>query len=105
MVFALQFADDHAMDLLRDALPARSQSHANFGSSRLVIIKDFLRLRFSPHYSCAVKSAGQPWVKVPPGIWFAPPGSNRSGGRDNEAVGAFGVEGRFSDLASMKAVT
>jgi hypothetical protein len=29
-----------------------------------------------------------------PGNWFAPPGSNRSGSGGNEAVGAFGVEGR-----------
>jgi len=36
---------------------------------------------------------------------FAPPGSNRSGGGGNEAVGASGVEGRLGDLASMQAVT
>ena len=36
---------------------------------------------------------------------FAPPGSNRSGGEGNEAVGASGVEGRVGDLASMQAVT
>ena len=29
-----------------------------------------------------------------PGNWFAPPGSNRNDCRGNEAVGAFGVEGR-----------
>ena len=34
---------------------------------------------------------------------FAPPGSNRSGGEGNEAVGASGVEGRLGDLASMQA--
>ena len=28
-----------------------------------------------------------------PGNWFAPPGNNRSGGKGNQAVGAFGVEG------------
>jgi hypothetical protein len=28
-------------------------------------------------------------VQLPPGNWFAPPGSNRNGGRGNEAVGAF----------------
>ena len=53
---------------------------------------------------CAVKGVGQQWVQVPPGNWIAPPGSNRSGGRGNEAVGAFGVEGRIGDLASMQAV-
>src|SRR5215472_5000995 len=30
--------------------------------------------------------------------WFAPPGSNRSGGGENEAVGASGVEGRIRRL-------
>jgi hypothetical protein len=53
---------------------------------------------------CAVKGAGQQWVRVPPGNWIAPPGSNRSGGRGDEAVGAFGVEGRRGDLASLQAV-
>jgi len=50
---------------------------------------------------CAVKSAGPLRVKVPPGNWFVPPGSNRSGGGGNKAVGASGVEGRYGDLASM----
>ena len=50
---------------------------------------------------CAVKGAGQQWVQVPPGNWIAPPGSNRSSGGGNEAAGAFGVEGRVGDLASM----
>ena len=40
-----------------------------------------------------------------PGSWFAPPGSNQSGDRGNEVVGASGVEGRVGDLASMQAVT
>jgi hypothetical protein len=43
---------------------------------------------------CAVKGAGLQRVQLPPGNWFAPPGSNRSGSGGNEAVGAFGVEGR-----------
>jgi len=34
-------------------------------------------------------------LKVPPGNWFAPPGSNRSGSGGNEAAGASDVEGRF----------
>jgi hypothetical protein len=50
---------------------------------------------------CAVKRAGPLRVKVPPGNWFVPPGSNRSGGGGNKAVGASGVEGRYGDLASM----
>jgi hypothetical protein len=57
------------------------------------------------NYTRAVKSADQLRVKVPPENWFAPLGSNRSGGRGNEAVGASGVEGRLGDLASMQAVT
>ncbi len=39
--------------------------------------------------------------KSRPGTGFAPPGSNRSGGRGNETVGASGVEGHLGDLASM----
>jgi hypothetical protein len=37
-------------------------------------------------------------MKGPPGNWIAPPGSNRSGGGDNKAVGASGVEGRVRRL-------
>jgi hypothetical protein len=44
--------------------------------------------------TCAVKGAGLQRVQLPPGNWFAPPGSNRSGSGGNEAVGAFDVEGR-----------
>ena len=40
------------------------------------------------------KGAGLQRVKVPPGNWFAPPGSNRNGGGGNEAVGAFDGKGR-----------
>jgi len=36
-----------------------------------------------------------------PENWLVPLGSNRSGGRGNETVGASGVEGHFGDLASM----
>src|ERR1700674_4345229 len=46
--------------------------------------------------TCAVKGAGLQRVQLPPGNWFAPPGSNRSGSGGNEAVGAFGVEGRLA---------
>ena len=53
---------------------------------------------------CAVKGVGQQRVQVPPGNWFAPPGSNRSSGRGDKAAGASGVEGREGDLASMQAV-
>src|SRR5215467_8649151 len=54
---------------------------------------------------CAVKGAGLQRVQLPPGNWFAPPGSNQSGDRGNEVVGASGVESRLGDLASMQAVT
>ena len=37
-------------------------------------------------------------LKVPPGNWFAPPGSNRSSGGGNEAAEASDVEGRFRRL-------
>ena len=43
---------------------------------------------------CAVKGAGLQRVQLPPGNWFAPPGSNRSGSGGNEAVGAFDGKGR-----------
>jgi len=59
----------------------------------------------NPDYARAVRSADQLRVQVPPENWFAPLGSNRSGGQGNEAVGASGVEGRLGDLASMQAVT
>jgi hypothetical protein len=35
----------------------------------------------------------------------APAGSNRSGDGGNEVTEAYGVEGRYGDLASMQAVT
>jgi hypothetical protein len=38
-------------------------------------------------------------MKGPPGNGIAPPGSSRSGGGDNKAVGASGVEGRVRQLA------
>jgi hypothetical protein len=47
------------------------------------------------------KAYGPQWVRVPPGSWFVPPGSNRSSGRGNEAVEASGVEARGGGLASM----
>jgi hypothetical protein len=40
--------------------------------------------------------AGLQRVQLPPGNWFAPPGSNRSGSGGNEAVGAFDGEGRWA---------
>jgi|SRR5215469_2234624 len=51
------------------------------------------------------KGAGPQSVKVPPGSWFVPPGSNRSSGGGNEAAEAFGGEGRNGDSVSMQAVT
>jgi hypothetical protein len=77
--------------------------HASPGetSSVCLPIPDRLLARIS---QCAVKGAGQQRVQVPPGNWFAPPGSNRSSGLGNEAAGASGVEGRVGDLASVQAV-
>ena len=62
---------------------------------------DLLIEGVSTSLRCAVKGASPQRVKVPPGNWFAPPGSNQSGDRGNEVVGASGVEGRLGDLASM----
>src|SRR4029077_12055853 len=46
--------------------------------------------------TCAVKGAGLQRVKLPPGNWCAPPGSNRSGGGGNKPVGAFDGKGRLA---------
>ena len=48
--------------------------------------------------ACAVKRRWSTAGKVPPGNWFAPPGSNRSSSGGNEAAEASGVEGRFRRL-------
>ena len=53
---------------------------------------------------CAVKGAGPQWVRIPPGNWFAPPGSNRSSSGGNETAEAFDVKGRVGDSAIMQAV-
>jgi hypothetical protein len=50
------------------------------------------------------KGAGPQRETDAPGNRFAPPGSNRSGGRGNEVAEAFGVEGRDGDLASVQAI-
>jgi hypothetical protein len=41
-------------------------------------------------------------VQVPPGNWFAPPGSNRNGSGGNEAVGAFDGKGRLATPRQVK---
>jgi response regulator RpfG family c-di-GMP phosphodiesterase len=66
-------------------------------------VDDYMAIPFSSSTTvlCAVTSAGPQRVKLPPENWFVPLGSNRSGGGDNEAVGASGVEGHCGDLASM----
>ena len=43
-------------------------------------------------------------MRVPPGNWIAPPGSNRSSRGGNKSAGAFGVEGCIGNLAIMQAV-
>jgi serine/threonine protein kinase len=55
-----------------------------------VKILDFGLAKVSPSGSILQR------VKLPPGNWFAPPGSNRSGSGGNEAVGALDVEGRMA---------
>jgi hypothetical protein len=62
--------------------------------ARIVDVKSRYRVRREKALvDCGCKSR--------PGTGFAPPGSNRSGGRGNETVGASGVEGHLGDLASM----
>jgi hypothetical protein len=51
-------------------------------------------IRASQSSTCAVKGAGPQRVQIPPGNWFAPPGSNRSSSGGNEAAEASAVEGR-----------
>jgi hypothetical protein len=50
---------------------------------------------------CAVKAGAFQRGIDPPGSWFVPPGNNRSGGRGNEAAGAFDVKSRSSGSVSM----
>ena len=47
---------------------------------------------------CAVKGAGPEREGIPPGNWFASPGSNRSSSGGEEAAEASGVERRFRRL-------
>ena len=58
-------------------------------------------VRASLTFACAVKRRWSTAGKIPPGNWFAPPGSNRSSSGGNETAEASGVEGRFGDLASL----
>ena len=39
------------------------------------------------------KAFSPQWVRVPPGNWFVPPGSNRSSGGGNKAAEASGGRG------------
>jgi hypothetical protein len=56
--------------------------------------------------ACAVPGVVSQWVQVPPGkVSRFPAGSNPSGGRGNEAVGALGGKGQSADSASQRAVT
>jgi hypothetical protein len=72
-------------------------------TAKLAIIKSRAPF-FNTAFTCAVKGVGQQWVKVPPGNWIAPPGSNRGSGGSNETAEASGVEGLLGDSASMQAV-
>jgi hypothetical protein len=51
------------------------------------------------------KGVGPQQVKLLPGNWFVPPGSNRGRRGGNEAAEASGGEGREGDLVSMQVVT
>jgi hypothetical protein len=64
-----------------------------------------LRRAANRTFACAVKRRWSTAGRIPPGNWFAPPGSNRSSSGGNEAAEASGVEGRVGDLASLQAVT
>src|SRR5215469_10545411 len=72
----------------------QNQHHAKTG-------RDCVSTRIKGSHSCAVKGAGLQRVKVPPGNWFAPPGSNRSGGGGNETAEASDGKGRVGDPASL----
>ena len=61
--------------------------------------------RIADHSRALWKGGGLQRVQVPPGNWFAPPGSNRSSGGGNEAAEAFDVKGRYGDSANVQAVT
>ena len=64
------------------------------------------RLAANADHSRALwKGGGLQRVQVPPGNWFAPPGSNRNSGGGNEAAEAFDVKGRYGDSANVQAVT
>ena len=71
----------------------------------MAILTHILQLLINAVTVCAVKGGGPQRELIPPGNWFAPPGSNRSSGGGNEAAEAFGAEGRIGDSASMQAVT
>ena len=57
--------------------------------------------RASLTFACAVKRRWSTAGTVPPGNWFAPPGSNRRSSGGNETAEASGVEGHVGDLASL----
>ena len=97
--FALYLAQDGRKH--EQAKPLRG-----FGSAGVVEVVeeadiDLIRPRPSPHFACAVKRRWSTAGKIPPGNWFAPPGSNRSSSGGNEAAEASGVEGHVGDLASL----
>ncbi len=88
--------------LLEIPVPTRRRNFRRSMSHLFLILFDLIptasryprpALRPTACLMCAVKGAGQQWVRVPPGNWIAPPGSNRSGGSGDEAVGAAPVAG------------
>jgi hypothetical protein len=75
------------------------QMNLHMGALRLSLIGaeglNWCNIAISVRREKALDHSG---MKGPSGNWIAPPGSNRSGGGGNKAVGASGVEGRTRRL-------
>jgi hypothetical protein len=69
--------------IARCGLYVRSASHCGrvHPDFKLGILNQLRNIQSLLAKQCAVKGAGLQRVQIPPGNLFAPPGSNRSGGR------------------------
>jgi hypothetical protein len=76
--------------LSRKDLTGKAKVKTGIGKSDFPGLQGGPRKRDSVFYD----KVRAPRLYPDPGNWFAPPGSNRNDCRGNEAVGAFGVEGR-----------
>ena len=86
---------------LEEDRPADFQGRLDFSNPDFALfVRGAERGRSAP-----CKGVGLQWVQLPPGNWFAPAGSSRSGGGGNEAVEAFDVKDRSGGPASRQAVT